>query len=135
MKTHPYVRAYMAGITIPTMVLVAVAVGFTLARHVYDVPIPIERAIVFPMAGIPNLWGLWNMLYLAVGGERRWPIGVHGAVLPLLIVPIGLALAQLLAIDAYTPQIAALFVPIGIAIYYLAWKYFVGFFNAMLGIG
>ena len=64
MSQHPYLRAYMAGITVPTVFLLVAMTGFIIARLVYNVPIPIERVIVFPMAVIPNLWGVWNMLYV-----------------------------------------------------------------------
>jgi hypothetical protein len=37
---------------------------------VYNVPVPIERVIVFPMAVVPNLWGAWNVLRVAAGGDR-----------------------------------------------------------------
>lgn len=134
MKTHPFLRAYMAGIVVPTLFLLVGVTGFVIARHVYDVPIPIERVIMFPMAVVPNLWGVWNMLHLAVGGGRRWPIGVHGAVLPLILIPLGLLMARLFAIDAITPPLVATFAPFGIAAYYLAWKYLVGYLNAELGI-
>jgi RNA polymerase sigma-70 factor (ECF subfamily) len=36
-----------------------------------NVPIPIERVIVFPMALIPNLWGFWNMLYVWLRQHRK----------------------------------------------------------------
>jgi hypothetical protein len=97
------------------------------------VPIPIERVIMFPMAVVPNLWGAWNMLHLAIGG-RRWPIGAHGALLPLILIPLGLLLARLFAIDAITPRLVVMFAPCAMAAYYLAWKHLVGYFNGVLGI-
>jgi hypothetical protein len=30
---------------------------------------PLERGLVFPMAVVPNIWGFWNMLYLAVRSQ------------------------------------------------------------------
>ena len=74
------------------------------------------------------------MLRLALGAGDRWPIGVHGAVLPLLLIPLGLLLARLFAIDIITPGRLVVFAPFGILVYYLAWKYLVGYFNAVLGI-
>ena len=68
---HPYLRAYMAGIVVPTAFLLVVMIVFTLARFVFDVPVPIERVVVFPMALIPNLFGLWNIFY--VGLRSRGP--------------------------------------------------------------
>jgi len=133
MKTHPFLRAYMAGIVVPTVALLVGVAAFVVARYVYDVPIPIERVIMFPMAVVPNLWGVWNMLHLAIGRER-WPIGVHGALLPLLLIPLGFVMGRLFAIDVLTPHLLAVVAPFVIAVYYLAWKLFVGYFNSVLGI-
>ena len=65
MNKHPLLRAYLAGIAVPTVFLMIVATVFTFVRYVYNAPIPIERVIVFPMAFVPNLWGLWNVLHAA----------------------------------------------------------------------
>lgn len=83
---------------------------------------PLERALLFPMAIVPNVWGLWNMLYLALRPHVRLPLGVHGALLVVFLIPAGVALARTL--DAFTIQLrfAIPMVPIGMAIYYLAWK-------------
>jgi hypothetical protein len=124
----------MAGIVAPTVALLFGMSAFVIARYVYDVPVPIERVIVFPMAAVPNLWGAWNMLYLAIGRDR-WPIGVHGALLPLVLIPLGVVLAGVVAIDAITPHIVAIFAPLAMAVYYLVWKFLVGYFNNVLGIG
>jgi hypothetical protein len=124
----------MAGIVVPTVALLFGMAAFVVARYVYDVPVPIERVIVFPMAAVPNLWGAWNMMYVAIGRDR-WPIGVHGALLPLLLIPLGVVLARLFAIDIITPHIVAIFAPFAMAVYYLAWKLLVGYFNSVLGIG
>jgi hypothetical protein len=133
MKTHPFLRAYMAGIVAPTVALLFGMVAFVMARYVYDVPVPIERVIVFPMAAVPNLWGVWNMLHLAIGRDR-WSIGVHGAFLPLLLIPLGLMLARVFAIGVITPHLAVVVAPVAMAAYYLAWKFLVGYFNSVLGI-
>ena len=70
--------------------------GFVVGRLIYQVPIPIERVIVFPMAVIPHLWGLWNMLYVRLRVRWHIPIGIYGAALVLLIAPLGFAVAALL---------------------------------------
>ena len=58
MHQHTYLRAYMAGIVVPTIVLLLVATGFTVARYVYNVPIPIERVIVIGLDGLePSIVG------------------------------------------------------------------------------
>ncbi len=86
------------------------------------------------MAVVPNAWGLWNMLRLALPSRGRVPLGVHGALLVLVLMPGGVALGR--ALDAFTIQwqFALPMVPIGMVIYYLAWKYFVGFLNQEMGI-
>src|SRR5712692_3803065 len=96
MNRHIYLRAYMAGIAVPTLLLLVGMTIFTVARFVYDVPVPIERIIVFPFALVPNLWGVWNILYVALSGRPRLPIGLHGAVLPFLVAPLGFAITRVL---------------------------------------
>jgi hypothetical protein len=134
MNPHPYLRAYLAGIAVPTPLLLFMMTVFVLARFVYDVPVPIERAIAFPMAVIPNAWGLWNLLYLVLQRRRHYAIGLHGALLPLLLAPAGLLTANLLNIKALTPAMAAAGLPFVMALYYLAWKYLVNFCNHLLGV-
>lgn len=136
MSKHVYLRAYMAGITVPSVGLVLVLAMFCVVRLGLQFPVPIERAIVFPMALVPILWGMWNMLYVAVRRRRQIPIGIFGALLPLIIGPIGLAVLRALALNIPHFVLAAL--PVGLAIvmagYYLIWKYVVGFFNRLLEI-
>ena len=134
MHQHKYLRAYMAGIVAPTMFLLVVLTAFIVARLVYRIPIPIERTIVFPMALIPNLWGVWNMLYVRF--RERWslPIGFHGALLVILIVPSGFVLGRFLNFDLPQPQLAMLGIPAALVAYYLLWKYLVNFLNELLGI-
>src|SRR5260370_6032817 len=98
MNRHIYLRAYMAGIAAPTLSLLVVAMAFTMLRYVYHVPVPIERVIVFPMAVVPNLWGLWNILFLALRSRLHLSIGLHGALLPFLLAPLGMVLAGILEI-------------------------------------
>ena len=136
MNKHTYLRAYMAGITVPTIFLLVVATGFCVVRYVLDVPVPIERVIVFPMAVVPNAWGLWNMLFIALHSRAKMSIGFHGTVLPILLAPLGMVLAGILNFpvphDVFRLlPIAAL---VGFSVYYLAWKYLVGFLNGVLGI-
>jgi ABC-type nitrate/sulfonate/bicarbonate transport system permease component len=49
-------------------------------------------------------------------------------------MPLGLLLARVFDIDIVTPARLAVFAPFGIVVYYLAGKYLVGYFNAVLGI-
>jgi hypothetical protein len=124
----------MAGVMLPTMFLLVAMVAFTMVRYVYNVPIPIERVIVFPMALIPNLWGLWNMLYVWLRQHRNIPIGLHGALLVLLIVPIGFSVAKLLGFSLPFRYLAVLGPAAALAAYYLLWKYVVNFLNELLEI-
>jgi hypothetical protein len=147
MNTHPYLRAYMAGIFLPTLVLLILLTAFVVSRLVFQVPIPIERVIVFPMALVPNLFGLWNILYVWLRPRRHLPIGLHGALLPLIMAPLGGAGAcwlGVLTIGAHgitwfgvitLPYyfIAPWFL-VAVVVYYLMWKYIVGFLNQVLGI-
>ena len=133
MNSHPYLRAYMAGICLPTMLLLVAMTAFTLARFVFDVPVPIERIIVFPMAVVPNAWGVWNMLYLGIR-SHRWPLAIHGALLPVVLIPLGVALARLFDISIITAGVVTVFAPVAFIGYYLAWKYMVAYFNRVLGI-
>ena len=90
MNTHPYLRAYMAGITVPTMFLLVIVAGYAVVRFAFDVSIPVERAIAFPMAVVPNLWGLWNMSTC----DTLAPLGFARdarAMLPVFLVPLGIA--------------------------------------------
>ena len=147
MKDHPYLRAYMAGVAVPTPLLLIALTLFVIARLVYQIPVPIERIIIFPMAIIPNLFGVWNVIHLASRARTRLPLGIHGALLPFLIVPLGLLLG--VALRVLTPTghgfvyfglvtfhyiHIALFLPFVLAFYYLVWKYLVGFCNRVAGI-
>ena len=143
MKPHPYLRAYMAGIVVPTLVLMVIMAVYAYERYYFEVssqfvvPLPgqpLDRAIVFPMAVVPNAWGAWNMLHLALRRRARWSLGVHGAVLPLLLMPAGVALARSLDVFTIQWEYALPMIPVGMTIYYLAWKYLVSFLNAEVGV-
>ena len=147
MNTHPYLRAYLAGIFAPSLGLLVALTVFILTRIVFQVPIPIERVIIFPMALVPNFFGLWNILYFWTGPHRHLPIGFHGALLPFVMMPVGALAATcggFLTISAHgVTWFHAISVPYyliapwflaAVVIYYLIWKYVVGFFNQLLGI-
>ncbi len=87
MKSHIYLRAYMAGVTVPSVLVILMLSCFVVSRFGYSVPIPIERSLVFPLAIVPGLWGLWNMLYIVVRKHWRIPLGLHGALVPLVAGP------------------------------------------------
>ncbi len=136
MNQHAYLRAYLAGIAVPTVFLLVVMTGYSVLRYVYDFPVPVERVIVFPMAVVPNAWGLWNILFVALRSRWQLSLGLHGALLPILLAPLGIVFASLLnfpipAIAAHAFLIAA---PVGLLVYYFAWKYLVGFLNRVQDI-
>jgi len=142
-RPRPYLRAYMAGIVVPTLFLLVIMTIDAYHRYYFEVPnqfvlawpaAPLERAILFPMAIVPNVWGAWNMLYLRLRTRVRWSLSVHGALLPLVLIPGGAALARALDVFTIQLQFALPMVPIGMAIYYLAWKHLVGRLNAEMGI-
>ena len=87
------------------------------------------------------------MLYVALGSGRRLSIGAHGALLPFVLIPLGLTLGTVLgviridqdgvrAFSAVTvPFVRFVFVlPIVVIVYYLVWKYIVGFLNDLAGV-
>jgi hypothetical protein len=136
MKQHAYLRAYMAGIVVPTIFLLVVMTGYCVLRYVYNFPVPVERIIVFPMAVVPNLWGLWNMLFVALRSRWHLSIGLHGALLPILLGPFGMVMLGILNVSvpdlvAHALPIAA---PIALIAYYLAWKYVVAFLNQVVEV-
>jgi hypothetical protein len=133
----------MAGIVVPTLFLLVILTVLSFHRYYFEVssqfviPLPsapLERALVFPMAVVPNLWGLWNMLHVALRSRVRLPLGVHGALLVLVLMPGGVVLARTLDVFAIQWRFALPMVPVGMAVYYLAWKHLVGFLNEELGI-
>jgi hypothetical protein len=147
MNTHPYLRAYLAGIFIPALALPLVLVGFIVVRIVLQEPIPIEQALVFPMAIVPMLWGLWNMFYVWSRQHTHLPIGLHGVLLPILMAPVGACVAVCLHALTLGPNglvwFEALTIPYALIVcaflaalagYYLLWKYVVDFVNRVLGI-
>jgi hypothetical protein len=119
----------MAGVVVPSIVLLFVLTGFIIARHVYQVPIPIERAIVFPMGIVPSAFGVWNMFYLWLRPRRHLPIGFHGALLPCLLVPLGYFLGRSLGILAVSPNGLVYFQAVTIPYHFLA----VGFTIGLIG--
>ena len=86
------------------------------------------------MAAVPNLWGLWNLLYVAMALKHRLPLGAWGALLPLILIPSGLGLQRILSLSVLTPLEALAAFPVAAAIYYLIWKHAVGFFNRVVEV-
>ena len=147
MNPHPYLRAYLAGVFVTTLVLPLMLTAFIVVRLVLQVPIPIERGLIFPMALVPAGWGLWNMLWLAWHERTHLAVGAHGALFPFVLVPIGATVARALGVLSFGATGVTWFhacaIPYvwlavgfccGVAAYYLVWKYIVGFLNGTLGI-
>jgi hypothetical protein len=147
MNPHPYLRAFLAGVFVPTLVLPLILAVFIVVRLVLQLPVPIERGIIFPMAVVPSFFGLWNMAWLASHTRTHLPLGVHGAFLPLVMAPIGAVVATCLGLLTLGNtgvvwfqvwQISYVLIACGfcaaLAAYYLVWKYIVGFLNRTLGI-
>ena len=147
MNSHPYLRAYMAGIVAPSVALLIALTLFILTRLVFHVPIPIERVIIFPMAVIPSAFGVWNIFYVWSRPHRSWPIGFHGALLPVIVVGLGSVYTIYGGFLTAGPQGVTWFESISVpysllviwflgamGLYYLVWKYVVGFLNQVLGI-
>jgi len=135
MTPHPYLRAWLAGIAPPTLLLLVAVSAYTVTWHYVPIPETVERRVMFPMAVVPNLWGLWNALYLATHHRTRLSLGMHGALLPILLIPAGLLFGRLVGYQLVTPAQALLLSPVAVAVYYLVWKHVVGFLNEELGIG
>jgi hypothetical protein len=136
MNKHPYLRAYLAGIAVPTPLLLVAMIAYTLVRLVYDFPVPVERFIVFPMAVVPNAWGLWNVIFIAWSRRLRLSLGLHGALLPILLAPLGMVASGLLnfSIPGFAVHALPILAPVALVVYYLAWKYVVGFLNRVLDL-
>ena len=71
MNSHPYLRAFLAGAFVPTLILPLLLLGFILLRLVLQVPLPFERGLVFPMALVPSLWAVWNMVWLGSRSDEE----------------------------------------------------------------
>ena len=147
MNNHPYLRAYLAGLGVPTLIMPLLLASYLTARYALGAQIPIERGLVFPMALAPNIFGLWNMLYQRVHRTSTIRIGPFGAILPFLIGPFGYLVTRALGIlmlqqstitwfGAFTvPYVVVLMgFCVVVTVYYLVWKYVVNFFNETLGI-
>ncbi len=136
MNNHPYIRAYMSGVFLPTIGLLIALIGFFVVRIVLQVPLPVERVIIFPMAIVPNLWGLWNILYTALPAHRRLSLGLHGALLPILGLPLATPLAMKLNpwLPSFFPVAFLSAIPVVAIAYYLVWKYLLSFLNRVVGL-
>lgn len=147
MNTHPYLRAFLAGVFVPTIILPGLLLLFLLVHYAMQPSFPVERGLIFPMSLIPVTWGLWNVLWKASHASTKLSVGAHGAFLPLLLLPAGMLIGTTLGIlqlgathvtwfqAIEVPySLIALFFAAALAAYYLVWKYVVGFVNRTLDI-
>jgi len=135
MNTHPHLRAYLAGIAVPTFLTPLGACAFAIERYRFGLVVPIERVILFPLALLPIFWGAWNVLYFLLGERVRLPFGFHGALFFVVFGPIGYFLARLvLDLSFFPPGFFGVMIPSGLLAYYLIWKYLVSYFNRLLGL-
>jgi hypothetical protein len=126
----------MAGTIVPTIFLLFIMTGYCILRYVYNFPVAVERIIVFPMAVVPNLWGLWNMLFVVLRSRSPLPIGIHGAILPILLGPLGFMLTRILdfPVRDFVWREFLVGAVIALIVYYLAWKYVVAFLNRVVEV-
>ena len=78
MNTHPYLRAYLAGVFVPTLVLPLLLTVFIVVRIVLQGAGSHRAGMIFPMAVVPSLFGLWNMLWLGSISARICPSACMG---------------------------------------------------------
>ena len=103
---------------IPTAFLLVILAVFVAIHQVYQGPLPVDGLFVFPMAIAPNLWGAWNMLYVAIRRRRHWPLGTHGVLLALIVGPSAWFIAHALGVPNATVDRAIVAYPFGVAVFY-----------------
>src|SRR5262245_30683902 len=132
MRSYRYVRAYLAGIALPTLVVCAAG---SITVVFFDRLEPaIQRALFRPIAAIPVLWGIWNVVWVALGPRRRLQIGWHGAILAALLIGVGVLLAGRLDVSEVTPLRGSMvLIPTGVP-YYVLWRYGVSLLNSLVGL-
>lgn len=140
------VKAYLAGAALPTLVMLLVLALVFVARFVLRVAVPVERGLIFPMAVVPALFGFWNVLYIALhDAHPEWKIAVHGALFPVVMIPLGASCAVALDFLRITAAGALWFnqvtLPFSFLLpwfalvvlgYYLVWKYLVAYLNRVV---
>jgi hypothetical protein len=124
----------MAGVLLPNLFLLIGVLLLVLLHPVYTMPAPFEKFVIFPMAVVPNLWGIWNTLFIAMALKRWIPMGAWGALLPFIILASALGLERALDISVFTIKDTMFVLPVAVPVYYLIWKYAVRFFNRVVGL-
>jgi hypothetical protein len=133
----------MAGIAAPTAFLLILV---CIEQLTHSIPRQEESFLWFPLAVVPNAFGVWNILYVLLRPHWHHPIGLHGVALLFFIAPIGLAFASMQGVVRFEakalvefggtirlPYSYLIFLPfVGMAVYYLIWKYAVGYLNRVV---
>jgi hypothetical protein len=133
MRSHAYARAYMAGVAIPSVAVCLI--GLVVGAHFFARIEPsLQRALVFPIVSNPPIWGVWNVLWVALGRERRLHIGWHGVVLSCVLIGAGAMAAPRLGLLFVTPLSALAMLPPTGCVYYVIWRYGVAFLNRVVGL-
>jgi hypothetical protein len=132
---HRYLRAYLAGIAFPTAFLAVLLLLFLFFAATGRVNWSLGKLLAFPMAAVPNLWGLWNIAYVALSKRRVLNIGLFGSILPFIIGPLAYTAAKSTGPLPHHGwgTLAIGFVVILFA-YYLIWKHVVRFINESLDL-
>ena len=142
MRPHPYLRAYMAGVTVPTVALLAAMAIYAYFRFYFEVQSirhSVARSAARARDRVPDGRGAEHVgrLEHASPGASLACSDVAGAARIAAaadLIPFGIALARILDVFTIQLQFALPMFPVGMAVYYLDWKYLVGFLTRKWGI-
>jgi len=127
-----YLKAFIAGLAFPA----------TIFPIIYFIISSVEGLAVLrtlPIYFVPLAWGVWNVIYFAVGKKcpivkQNLRLYAHGAILGFiaaLLVVFAFKIPLLLGATGsfiYAPLVVA---P---AIYSILWRYFVKYLNSLIGL-
>ena len=125
----------MAGIVPPTAMSLVVYVLMTLGHSLFALQFPpVENVIIFPLVVIPNMWGIWNGIRAVM--TKRLPLATHGALLPIINFALGYAVVRTanFAISTQMMRFGPVSLLMTMTIYYLVWKFAVGFLNTLVDV-
>lgn len=125
----------MAGIVPPTAMSLVVYVLMTLGHSLFAIQLPpAESIIIFPLVVVPNMWGIWNGIRAVM--TKRLPLALHGALLPVINFGLGYVMisATNFSISTQIMRFGAVSLLMTMAIYYLVWKFVVGFLNTLVDV-